>query len=250
MLLNDKTVIITGASSGIGAAAAAIFARKGASVVLGARRAERLERLANEIKADGGQAECLAGDVRDEGYAAALVELATSRFGGLNAAFNNAGATGDLAALVEMPSDTWREVIAVNLTSGFFAAKHQIPAIRAQGGGSIVFTSSFVGHTTGLPGMGAYAAAKAGLIGMVQVLAAEHGPERVRVNALLPGGTKTEMAGSDAGFHEWVAGLHALKRMAAPEEIAKAALFLISDHAAFVTGSALAADGGVSINKT
>ncbi len=249
MLLNGKTIIITGASSGIGAAAARIFAAEGANLVLGARRAELLEQITEDISANGGEAAFLAGNVEDGGYAEALVALAESRFGGLDGAFNNAGVTGDMGPIPDMADSNWHKVMAVNLNSGFYAAKFQIPAMRKRGGGSIVFTSSFVGHTIGLPGMGAYAAAKAGLIGMTQVLAVEHGPENIRVNALLPGGTMTPMAGDDAGFHDVVRGFHALKRMAEPSEIANAALFLLSDHASFVTGSAMIADGGNSINK-
>ncbi|MEM1430780.1 MAG: SDR family oxidoreductase [Pseudomonadota bacterium] len=249
MRLNGKTVIITGASSGIGAAAARNFAAEGARLVLGARRAERLETIANEISAAGGEAVFLVGNVEKSGYAKDLVDLAVARFGGLDGAFNNAGVTGEMGPIPDMDDRNWAKVIAVNLDSGFHAAKHQIPALRKRGGGSIVFTSSFVGHTIGLPGMGAYAAAKAGLIGMTQVLAAEHGPENIRVNALLPGGTLTPMAGDDPGVHDVVRGFHALKRMADPSEIAQAALFLLSDHASFVTGSAMLADGGNSISK-
>lgn len=248
-MLTGKTIIVTGASSGIGAAAARLLAEDGARVVLGARRGERLDALTRDIRAAGGAAACLAGDVSDPDYAAALVALSIDRFGGLNGAFNNAGTTGALGAVTEMPEANWREVIEVNLTSAFHAAKVQIPALRTSGGGSIVFTSSFVGHTLGLPGMAAYAAAKAGLIGLTQVLAAEHGAENIRVNALLPGGTMTEMAGSDAAFHDVVRNMHALKRMATPEEIARAALFLLSDQSSFVTGSAMLADGGNSILK-
>ncbi|WP_227271578.1 SDR family oxidoreductase [Roseobacter weihaiensis] len=249
MLLDGKTIIITGASSGIGAAAAKIFAAEGARLVLGARRSELLQKIKDEISADGGEAVFAAGDVEDSHYARELVQLAEAHFGGLDGAFNNAGVTGDMGPIPDMQEDNWHKVMAVNLNSGFYAAKHQIPAMRNRGGGSIVFTSSFVGHTIGLPGMGAYAAAKAGLIGMTQVLAAEHGPEKIRVNALLPGGTMTPMAGDDANFHEVVRDFHALKRMAEPSEIARAALFLLSDHASFVTGSAMIADGGNSINK-
>ena len=155
-----------------------------------------------------------------------------------------------MGPIPDMSPVNWEMVIATNLTGGFHAARHQISAMKLRGGGSIVFTSSFVGHTIGLPGMGAYAASKAGLIGLVQVLAAEHGAEGIRANALLPGGTRTAMAGDDPAFHDWVKGLHALKRMAEPEEIARAALFLVSDDSSFVTGSALMADGGNSINKT
>lgn len=250
MRFAGKTVIVTGASSGIGAAAARLLAAEGAALVLGARRDALLNDLAEEIAREGGQAAWLAGDVREERYAEALVQLAVSTFGGLDAAFNNAGILGNLGPVPKMAAATWREVIAVNLTSAFYATKYQIPVLKERGGGAILFTSSFVGHRIGLPGMGAYAASKAGLIGLTQVLAAEHGPEGIRVNSLLPGGTKTPMAGDDAEFHQFVEGLHALKRMADPEEVARTALFLLSDSASFVTGSAMLADGGCSINKT
>lgn len=249
MQLNDKTIIITGASSGIGAAAAVLFAAEGANVVLGARRLALLEDQAAQIEQAGGKAAVLAGNVADAAYSRELVELAEDRFGGLDAAFNNAGTTGDMGPIPEMSAATWDEVIATNLTAAFHAAKYQVPAMLRRGGGSILFTSSFVGHTIGLPGMGAYAAAKAGLVGLVQVLAAEHGAAGLRANALLPGGTMTAMAGDDPAFHEMVRGFHALKRIADPEEIAQAALFLVSDASSFVTGSAMIADGGNSITK-
>jgi len=249
MLLDGKTIIVTGASSGIGAAAAILFAAEGANVVLGARRADALKKLTEQIVADGGAAIYHAGDVSDARYAADLVSFATANFGGLDGAFNNAGTTGEMGSLPDMTEEAWNTVIGVNLNSAFLAAKHQIPALQQNGGGSIVFTSSFVGHTIGLPGMAAYAASKAGLIGMTQVLAVEHGAENIRVNALLPGGTKTAMAGDDPEFHAWVKTLHALKRMAEPEEIARAAAFLLSDNASFVTGSAMLVDGGNSITK-
>ncbi|MDY6858090.1 MAG: SDR family oxidoreductase [Pseudomonadota bacterium] len=249
MQLAGKNIIITGASSGIGEAAAKLFAAEGANVVLGARRGQLLETHASEIIRAGGNAAVLAGDVEDEGYAEALVALARSRFGRLDAAFNNAGITGEMSPIPAMATETWDRVIGTNLTAAFYAAKYQVPALLDAGGGSIVFTSSVVGHTVGLPGMGAYAAAKAGLIGLAQVLAAEHGPQGLRANTLLPGGTLTPMAGDDPSYHDIVRGLHALKRMASPKEIAQAALFLVSDASSFVTGTALIADGGNSISK-
>ncbi len=249
MELSNKTIIITGASSGIGASAARMFANNGANVVLGARRSELLKSLADEITKSGGKATYLAGDVSDGQYAEDLVSMAIDTYGQLNGAFNNAGVIGDMVPLTDMDERNWADVMAVNLTSAYHAAKHQIPAMKDANGGSIVFTSTFVGHTIGLPGMSAYAASKAGLIGLTQVLAVEHGTDNIRVNSLLPGGTKTQMAGDDPQTHEWVAGLHALKRMATPEEIAKVAGFLLSDDASFITGSALIADGGNSINK-
>lgn len=248
-MLSGKTILITGASSGIGAAAARLLAEAGANLVLAARGRERLNEVKASLPRASGRIELFAGDVADPGFSEASVRAAEDAFGGLDGAFNNAGTLGDMGPVPDMSLETWTQVIATNLTSAFQAAKYQIPALRARGGGSIVFTSSFVGHTIGLPGMAAYAASKAGLIGLTQVLAVEHGPENIRVNALLPGGTRTGMAGDDPTFHDYVAGLHALKRMAEPEEIARAALFLLSDAGSFVTGSAMLCDGGNSVTK-
>jgi NAD(P)-dependent dehydrogenase (short-subunit alcohol dehydrogenase family) len=253
--LIGKIAIITGASSGIGRAAAKLFAAEGARLVVTARRQAELGMLVEEIGAAGGTAVAVVGDVRDEALNRELVETAVERFGGLDIAFNNAGATGQSLPMVELSLDGWNEMLAVNLTSAFLAAKYQVPAMMARGSGSIIFTSTFVGHTAGMPGMGAYAASKAGLTGLVQVLAAELGPNNIRVNALLPGGTDTALnpanfENPDPQLVAFIHGLHALKRLAQPEEIANAALFLGSDMASFVTGSAMLVDGGVSINRT
>ena len=253
MQLHGKVAIITGASSGIGEAAAKLFAQEGARLVLGARRKERLDEIVADIGERGGEAVTLPGDVQEERYAAALVERALARFGGLDIGFNNAGIIGAMSDVPSMTAEDWQSTLQTNLTSAFYGAKHQIPAMYDRGAGSILFTSSFVGHTVGFPGMAAYAASKAGLIGMTQCLAVEHGARGIRINALLPGGTRTPMAGDfsdDPAAAEGIAQLHALKRMADPEEIARAALFLASDAASFVTGAAMLVDGGNSIAKS
>lgn len=251
LALTNKVAIVTGASSGIGRATALLFAREGARIIAAARRGAELDALVAEIAEDGGEAVALAGDVNDEAYAKALVDLAQGRFGGLDIAFNNAGAVGPMGSVPEMPRQAWEDVLDTNLTSAFLAAKHQIPTLLARGSGSLIFTSSFVGVTAGMPGMAAYAAAKAGLVGLTQVLAAEYGREGIRVNALLPGGTDTPAATfKTADERAFVEGLHALKRIARPEEIARSALYLASDASSFTTGTALFADGGVSINRT
>lgn len=250
MELENKNIIITGASSGIGAAAARLFAREGANVVLGARRQRELTILAQEINRErGGRAVLLSGDVSDPSYASSLVEMARQEFGGLDGAFNNAGIVGQMAPIANMSIENWNAVVAVNLTAAFHAARAQIPALQQRGGGAIVVTSSFVGFSNGgLPGMSAYAATKAGLNGLVQSLAAEHAPDRIRINALLPGGTITPAGGEgNSEVLAFVSGLHPMKRMAQPQEIAQAALFMLSDRSGFMTGSPMVVDGGMSV---
>jgi NAD(P)-dependent dehydrogenase (short-subunit alcohol dehydrogenase family) len=252
MELENRSIISTGASSGIGAAAALLFAAEGANVVLGARRSVELEALAGSINRGNGRAVYLSGDVKDKGYADALVDLATKEFGGLHGAFNNAGIVGEMGPIPDMGLANWSDVISVNLTAAFLAAKAQIPAMTKQGGGSIVFTSSFVGFSNGgMPGMGAYAASKAGLIGLVQSLASDHAAEGVRINALLPGGTVTPAGGEgNPDVLEFIANLHPMKRMASAKEVAQAAVFLLSDRSSFMTGSPMIVDGGMSVRLT
>jgi len=251
--LSEKVAIVTGASSGIGYATAKLFAREGAKLVVAARRQPELNLLVEEITEEGGQAIALPGDVTDESFSRNLVNLAIQTFGGLDIAFNNAGTLGEGGSISSVSLDQWEYAIKTNLTSAFLGAKYQIPAMIKRGNGSLIFTSTFVGYTVGLPGMAAYSASKSGLVGLTQSLAAEFGSSGIRVNALLPGGTDTPMSRSFASTPEslsFVQGLHALKRMASPEEIAKSALYLASDASSFTTGTALLADGGVSICRT
>lgn len=242
-MLRDKVAIVTGASAGIGRATALLFAAEGAAVVVNARNASSLDAVVSAITGQGGRALAVAGDVADEGTHAALVQAAHSAFGGLDIAVNNAGMVGPIKPLADVTCAEWNAVLSVNLTAAFLGARHQVPALLARGGGALVFTSSFVGTSVGLPGMAAYAAAKAGLMGLVKGLTADYAARGVRANALLPGGVDTAMAG-DADQRAWAAGLHALKRIAQPEEIAQAALFLAGPMSSFVAGSALFADGG------
>ncbi len=251
-ILQGKVAIVTGASSGIGRASARLFAREGARIVAVARGEERLQALVAEIRDEDGEAVAIAGGVRNEGCAQAAVQAAIEHFGGLDIAFNNAGTIGEMGPTPGLSIDGWRETLDINLTSAFLAAKHQLPAMRARGGGSLIFTSTFVGHTVGLPGAAAYAASKAGLLGLTRALAAEFGTEGIRVNALLPGGTDTPMARAMNGTPDawaFVENLHALKRVASPEEQAHSALYLASDASSFTTGTALLVDGGVSITR-
>lgn len=253
--LAGKVAIVSGASSGIGRATAKLFAHEGARVVVAARRQAVLDAIFEEIAAMDGQAVALGGDVKDEAFARALVELAVGQFGGLDVAFNNAGNSGEMGATPDLSLSGWHATIDTNLTSAFLGAKYQIPAMIERGGGSLIFTSSFVGYSVGMPGMAPYAASKAGLIGLTQALAAEFGPQGIRVNAVLPGGTDTpsnaaNLPGAALETRAFIEGLHALKRLAEPEEIAQSVLYLASDASSFTTGAAMLVDGGVSISRT
>jgi len=251
--LDNKVAIVTGASSGIGRATALLFARMGAAVIVGARRSHELDLLVTEIEQAGGRAVAVAGDAKDESFAQALVRSAVNSFGGLDIAFNNVGTLGTMGATPEISAQAWRETLDINLSSAFYGAKHQIPAMLVRGSGSLIFTSTFVGHTVGFPGLAAYAASKAGLMGLTQALAVEFGAKAIRVNAILPGGTDTPMGQTMTSSPEALAhiqNLHALKRLATPQEIAQSVLYLASDASSFVTGSALLVDGGISINRS
>lgn len=252
MLLKNKVAIVSGASAGIGRATALLFANQGAKVIVGARREKELNTLVQEIDEIGGQAIAYLGDATTEHYAEGIVASAIENFGKLDIAFNNAGMLGDGLPIIEKSTESWHQEINSNLTSGFLAAKYQINAMKEKGG-SIIFTSSFVGNTIGFPGKCAYAASKAGLVGLTKCLAVEWAGANIRVNALLPGGTDTAMAkefGDSPEVREFVNSIHALKRIAQPEEIAQSALYLASEQSSFTTGSAMLVDGGVSINKT
>ncbi|MGU7783282.1 SDR family oxidoreductase [Burkholderia sp. PU8-34] len=251
--LSGKVAIITGASGGIGRATAKLFAKEGAKLVLAARRQAELEALAAEIAAEGGEAASLAGDVQSEEYAKALVALAVSRYGRLDIAFNNAGTLGEMGPTTGVSEGGWSETLSTNLTSAFLGAKHQIPEMLKQGGGSIIFTSTFVGYTFAFPGVAAYAASKSGLIGLTQALAAEFGAQGARVNAILPGAVDTDMyrgMNNTPESQAFVTNLHALKRVAKPDELARSVLYLASDDSSFVTGTASLVDGGASITRT
>lgn len=252
--LSGKVAIVTGASAGIGRATAMLFAAEGAKVVVGARRQAELTRLVAEIRDAGGEAVALAGDVRSEDYHRALVAAAVENYGRLDIGFNNAGIIGEAGPSTGVSEAGFTEALTINLTASFLAAKHQIARMEMDGGGgSVIFTSTFVGYSFAFPGIAAYAASKAGIIGLTQALAAEFGPKAIRVNAVLPGAVDTDMyreVNSTPEKKDAIAGMHALKRVASPEELARSVLYLASDDSSFVTGTAMLVDGGVSITRS
>lgn len=251
--LENKVAIITGASAGIGRETAKLFAAEGARVIIGARRKDELDSLVAEIVAVGGEAVAVVGDVRDENFHVALVSAAVENFGRLDIAFNNAGVLGEVGPSTDVSTEGFADTVAVNLTASFLAAKHQIAEMVKHSAGSVIFTSTFVGYSFAFPGVAAYAASKSGLIGLTQALAAEFGPQQIRVNAILPGAVETDMyhaMNDTADKQAFITGLHALKRVAQPAEIARSVLFLASDEASFVTGTASLLDGGASITRS
>lgn len=251
--LNNKVAIVTGASAGIGRETAKLFATEGARLVVGARRQSALDSLIAEISHAGGEALAVAGDVRDEAFHEALVRAAVQTYGRLDIAFNNAGVLGEGGASTGVSAEGFADTVAINLTGSFLAAKHQIAEMLKHGGGSVIFTSTFVGYSFAFPGVAAYAASKAGLIGLTQALAAEFGPQQVRVNAVLPGAVDTDMyrdMNDTAEKQAFITALHALKRVAQPAEIARSVLYLASDDSSFVTGTASLVDGGASITRS
>ena len=251
--LTSKVAIVTGASSGIGRATAKLFAYEGAKVIVAARRQQELDSLVKEIAEQGGIAYAIAGDVRDEAFAQSVVNAALQNFGRLDIAFNNAGTLGEMGDTTLVSEAGWTDTLATNLTSAFLGAKHQIPAMLKSGGGSIIFTSTFVGHSFSFPGVAAYAASKSGLIGLTQALAAEYGPAGIRVNSILPGAIDTEMyreMNNSEESQSFIRALHALKRAALPDELARSVLYLASDDSSFTTGTAMLVDGGASITRT
>lgn len=242
-VLQNQVAIITGASAGIGRATARLFAAEGAAVVLNARTESPLLQLAAEIRGNGGAARVVSGDVALPQVHEQLVRVALEDFGGLDIAVNNVGTAGPFKALADLSDAEWRHVLDANLTAAFLGARSQIPAMLARHGGSVIFTSSFVGTSAGIPGMTAYGTAKSALGGLVKGITADYAARGIRANAILAGGVDTALAGDDAQ-KAWAAGLHALKRIAQPAEIAQAMLFLASPMSSFIAGSAMYVDGG------
>ncbi len=250
-MLEDKAIIITGAASGMGRAAAFIFAQAGARVLLADRTAAAGQEVAQAVRDAGGAARFCETDVSDERAVEAMVAAAVNAYGRLDGAFNNAGVPSKLKLLPDITSAEYNSVRAVNEDGVFFCMKYEILAMRQTGGGAIVNTSSAAGQMA-VPYSGEYIASKHAVIGLTRAGSAEARFTGVRVNAILPANTLTpmiEQLRKDKNFfgdthEEWVAERHSIGRHGTAEDVARAAKWLLSDEAAFINGVCLPVDGG------
>lgn len=251
----DEVVLITGATSGIGAAAARMFAAEGAKVGFCGRREERGQQVEAEIRDAGGTARYVRADVRVADDVQRFVDQVADAYGGLDVCFNNAGITIE-KPLHEYSVAEWDDVVNTDLRGVFLALKYEVPHLIARGGGVVVVTSSSNAIATG-PKRTAYSAAKRGLIGLVQSAAQDYAAHNIRINALIPGTTDTELVRRAAGMSElpdavwdtaaatWAkANIPVAHRMASADEIAACALTLASAEFPYMTGAAMVIDGG------
>lgn len=245
--LTGKVALVTGASAGIGRAAALALAAEDAAVVIADVAADRGEAVAAEIRHKGGRALFVPVDVSDDAQVAAAVATAREVFGGLDVAFNNAGIEGAPAITHECTVENWNRTLAVNLTGVWSCMRHEIPAMLERGGGSIVNNSSVAG-LVGFATIPAYTASKHGIVGLTKTAALEYAEQGIRVNAVCPGVIDTEMierfTGNQPDAQAALLATEPVGRLGHPEEIAEAVVWLCSERSSFVTGQALAVDGG------
>jgi NAD(P)-dependent dehydrogenase (short-subunit alcohol dehydrogenase family) len=246
--MTTQTVLITGALTGIGRATAIAFARHGSSIVVSGRHQEAGEALAAELRALGAEAEFIAADVRKDSEVRDLVDRSIARFGRLDVAVNNAGTEGKPGPVTQQSAESYAATFDTNVLGTILSMKHELRVMQTQGAGSIVNISSTFGHDGGA-NASIYSASKHAVEGLTKSAAIEVAGLGVRVNAVAPGATETGMLNRFTGNAENKAGLVAkvpMKRVAEPEEVANAAVFLASRAASFITGQILSVDGGKS----
>jgi NAD(P)-dependent dehydrogenase (short-subunit alcohol dehydrogenase family) len=250
MRFDGKVVLVTGAASGIGRAAAAAFASEGAKVVLADRNVALAEEGAEAIRCAGGIATSMFTDVSDFAACEAMVAHAVETYGALHIAFNNAGMPSAIGgAFEDFSVENWDTLIATNLNGVFYSMKAEVPALKASGGTAIVNTAS-IASLIAAPGMAAYVASKHGVGGLTKAAALDLISHGIRVNAICPGFVDTPMLAGAIATPEDRAAMGALApigRIASAEEVAQTALFLASDAAAYMVGVLLSVDGGIVI---
>lgn len=246
-MTGGRSAIVTGGASGIGQACAMQLAAGGWRVTVSDRDGEEAERVADAIRAAGGEALALCTDVSAEEQVKAAIDQAVEAFGGLHAAINCAGVHQTGRETHELDAESWSRVIAVNLTGMFYCFKHQISAMLESGGGAIVGVSS-AAAIKGLVNSADYCASKAGITGLTRAAAVDYADRGLRINALLPGATDTPLAKASQKANPKIVGTLSvpMQRMASPDEIAASAVWLVSDSASYITGACISADGGLS----
>jgi NAD(P)-dependent dehydrogenase (short-subunit alcohol dehydrogenase family) len=248
--MNGQVVLITGALSGIGRAAAVAFAKKGAKVVVAGRRDEAGERLAKELRSLGSEAEFINADVRKEDNVRALVDKTVARFGRVDVAVNNAGTEGHVGPITDQTAESYAATFDTNVLGVILSMKHEVRAMQAQRSGSIINISSTYGHE-GAAGASIYVGAKHAVEGITKSVALEVAKSGIRVNAVAPGPTDTGMLTRFTGTAENKAALVTtvpLGRLGLSEEVADGIVFIASDEARFITGHVLNVDGGKTAN--
>lgn len=248
--LAGKSVVITGAGSGIGRAAAQLFSKEGAKLII-VDRSESVHETAKLVSDAGGTIEAVIADAGSESDVKAYIEKALSKYGKLDAIWANAGVSGGLVPLLEQTVEQWQEILRINLIGPFLAIKHSMPHMVKQGHGSIVLTASVAGLKSGASGH-PYASSKAGVISLVQTTAYSLSGTGVRINAVCPGLIETGMTkpifdnAKERGTQGKIGQLNPLKRAGQPHELAAMGLFLASDEASYVNGQAIPVDGGLT----
>ena len=242
-----KVALITGASTGIGAATARVFAREGYSVVINYLRSEKeAKQVADDVERLGSNAMLVKADVRDWGQVEKMIDDVRARFGRLDVLVNNVGGIPERRTLLESDLDYWRMMIDLNLTSCYIVTRLSVPLMLESGGGAIINVSSIAAYTGGARGSFAYATAKAALIGFTRALSKELAPKGIRVVAVLPGliDTPFHVKAKTGDIWSWASQVTHLGRVGKPEEVAETIVFLASKKASYITGATVDVNGG------